>query len=175
MRGWEFPPEFTAQIKLSIRSFFCSLFSCSSPSTYCTHIPWGPTNSHVRHLSRPVILTVFWMLISGSNFFQIYIFIISTFPQASFCSFHFTSYVFPPLSPQPPNFLLLAQSWPGLPVLFLACLSVYLSVCVGAGNSETSPQRTALISSRQTWAKKVQPDSTAEKVILPPLSGMLLI
>lgn len=112
----------------------------------------------------------FWMLISCSNLFQICIFITSTFPQAAFCSFHCTSYVFfssPP--PQPPNFLLSAQSWPGLPVLFLACLSVYLSVCGGAGNSETSPQHTALISSRQTWAKKVQPDSTAEKVISPPV------
>ncbi len=107
-RGWELPLEFTGQIKLSIRSFFRSFFSCSSPSPYCTHIPSGPTNSQVRHLSRPVILTVFWRLISGSNFFQICIFIISTFLQASFCSFSFTSYVF--FSPPPSAHQLLTLS-----------------------------------------------------------------
>lgn len=57
--------------------------------------------------------------------------------------------------PSPHSFL--ARSWPELLVLFLACLPFSFSLCYRT--QEISPQYTVLISSRQTWAKKVQPGS----------------
>lgn len=107
---------------------------------------------------------VFSMLISCSNFFQVCIFIyfFHKLPSVQFI-LHHMFFLSPP--PSAPHLLTLFSKLTWAPSAIFS-LSVYLSVCAGAGNSETSPQRTALISSRQTWAKKVQPDSTAEKV--PP-------
>lgn len=111
------------------------------------------------------------MLISCSNLFQICIF--HRLPTVHFILHHMFFLSLPPSAPQ---LLTLGSKLTWAPSAIFS-LSVYLSVCVGGvGNSETSPQRTALISSRQTWAKKVQPDWTAEKVISPlPTSSMLLI
>ncbi len=129
MRSWELPPDFIAQIKPSIRLFFCPVFSWSSSFTYCTHIPSSPTNSH-KILARPVqsFQCLFLALLSIRFVLSLH----PPFPQASFCS---------SLPPQPPNFLLLAQSWPGLPVLFLASLSLPLCLC-SSGDFKRRPHST---------------------------------
>ncbi len=71
-------------------------------------------------------------------------------------------------SPSAPQLLTLGSklTWASSAIFSLS-QSTSLSV-FERGFQETSPQHTVLISSRQTWAKEDQPDSTAEKVIPPP-------
>lgn len=99
------------------------LFPFFSPSMCYTHICRGLTKAHKAFVKKcDLTSAVFWMLISCSHCFQICIFMLRTSPLASLCPLHHFCF------PQLPKTLLLAQSWPGLPVLFLVSLSVYLSL-----------------------------------------------
>ena len=143
MRGWGLPTDLAVQIRPSIRSFLLV-------HTLRTHPPVFP--APMKRLSRPLILTV-QSCERLSALDRICIFIAFTFSTSSFLfiSFYIICFSNPSPQPDPQVLILLALSWPGLPALFLACLNVYLLSVLERGNSETSPQHTALISSRQTW------------------------
>lgn len=174
MRGWGLPTDLAAQIRLSIRSFLLV-------HTLRTHPPVFP--APMKRLSRPLILTV-QSCERLSALDHICIFIAFTFSTSFFLFISFYIICFsnpsPPTRPSSSYTLGSELTWaPGTIFSLSQCLPL---VCAGARELRDVPTAHSahflspnMVKKKKEKKKNLQPDPTAEKVIPPLLSGMLLI
>lgn len=151
MRVWGLRADFTTQIKLLIRSFFCSFFLSCSPSS-CTHILCGHTSSYETvDMTRVFLVQCLKCLIHALCLIRV-----SSFHML-FCLFHFTKYLFINvfLPHSAPQILTLGSKLTWAPsAIFRLSTSLY----VGAGNSRDVPTvHSTHFLSPNMGKKKVQP------------------